>query len=138
MLTDGSRSCIPRIAGNNARKESLAPTTNPAMATDTGVTPVMLARLVILIAFLLVVFSLGGWWLGGAHLGWTRSHIPVEQIDPITEIAFTEWEERFVPGVDLLAGGLFTAAILGVFGGWLARRPTQPKTITTPSAVSNH
>ena len=52
------------------------------------------------------------WFFGGPNLGWTKTRVPVAKLDPVTEIEFTEYEERFVPGVDFVAG---TLGLAGVF-----------------------
>ena len=51
------------------------------------------------------------WFFGGPNLGWTKTRVPVAKLDPVTEIEFTEWEKRFVPGVDFVAGALGLAGI---------------------------
>lgn len=54
-------------------------------------------------------------WIGlGADRGWTKTMIAVPRTDPVTEIAFVEYEPGFVPGVDFLAAGLAGAAALFV------------------------
>ncbi len=54
------------------------------------------------------------WAAKGYHQGWTQNRVPVTQVDPITEIEFVTYEERFVPGLDYLAGGILFGAL--VFG----------------------
>jgi hypothetical protein len=53
------------------------------------------------------------WWLiSGANRGWTMNRVPVVQIDEITEIQYTTYEERLVPGIEFLGGALLFALIL--------------------------
>ncbi len=51
------------------------------------------------------------WFFGGPNLGWTKTRVPVAKLDPVTEIEFTEYETRFVPGVDFVAGTLGLAGV---------------------------
>lgn len=64
------------------------------------------------------------WFSLGADRGWSKTMVPVHKIDPVTELEFTEYEKRFVPGVDFLiagsAGSLFLVA-LGLFLGRFTR-----------------
>jgi hypothetical protein len=49
-------------------------------------------------------------WLSlGAHMGWLQTRSPVQKTDPVTETTFTDYEERFVPGLDFLGAGLLEA-----------------------------
>ena len=64
-------------------------------------------------------------WLSlGADRGWSKTLVPVAKVDPVTELEFTEYEKRFVPGLDFLiagsAGSLFLVA-LGLFLGRFTR-----------------
>lgn len=68
-----------------------------------------------LLRLLAVVAFLGplGWWAAtGAHRGWSMHRVPVTQIDEITEIEYTTYEERFVPGLDVLLIANITALLL--------------------------
>lgn len=73
----------------------------------------------------LAALTLGGvltyWVLQGAHRGWNIDKVPVNKTDEITGIAYVDYEERFVPGVEFLATG--TAVALLLFGSsFLFRR----------------
>ncbi len=52
------------------------------------------------------------WAAKGYHQGWTQNQVPVPQIDPVTEIAYTTYEDRFVPGLDYLGGGIFVGGVI--------------------------
>ena len=52
------------------------------------------------------------WMLNGAHRGWNMDRVPLEKIDEITGIAYVEYEERFVPGMEFLAVGVAASAVL--------------------------
>ncbi|MEY4489083.1 MAG: hypothetical protein RIQ79_1591 [Verrucomicrobiota bacterium] len=68
---------------------------------------------------LLVLFVFCFWAAKGYNRGWSQNRVPVKHLDPVTEIEFTTYEKRFVPGVDYLVGGsligamLFSATFLG-------------------------
>lgn len=52
-------------------------------------------------------------WLSlGAHMGWSQTRVPVQKTDPVTETTFTDYEERFLPGLDFLGAGLLGAGAI--------------------------
>jgi hypothetical protein len=52
-------------------------------------------------------------WLSlGAHMGWSQTGVSIERADPVTEMTFTDSEERFLPGLDFLAAGLLGCAAI--------------------------
>jgi hypothetical protein len=60
---------------------------------------------------LVVLLGTGGFWAAkGAHTGWSQNRVPHRQVDEITGIEFVTYEDRFVPGVEVLAAGLGLAA----------------------------
>ncbi len=62
-----------------------------------------------------VVLDLGivGLWVAlGANTGWTKTLVPVPRVDPVTDIAYTEYEKRFVPGLDFVVVGAGLTAVL--------------------------
>jgi hypothetical protein len=74
------------------------------------------------LAVLVLITTVGLWWRAGASRGWTKHSVAIEKKDEITEIVYTEYEKRWVPGVDFLVGGLIASAGLGLIGWWLGRR----------------
>ncbi len=65
-----------------------------------------------LTAVLLMVGVSVFWTAKGAHRGWTQNQVPVKQTDPITDIEFVTYEDRFVPGIDILAAGVALGVLL--------------------------
>lgn len=65
-----------------------------------------------LLALLLALASLGFWAAKGAHTGWSQDRVPVKQLDEVTGLEQTTYEDRYVPGVDFLGGGLALAGLL--------------------------
>ena len=61
---------------------------------------------------LLALFVFCFWAAKGYHVGWTQNQVPVRHLDPITEIEFVTYEQRFVPGLDCLAAGVFLGAVV--------------------------
>ncbi len=63
------------------------------------------------------------WWIvGGAHRGWSMNRVPINKTDEITGIAYVEYEDRYVPGLEFLGGGAGAAVLL--FGlSFLFRKP---------------
>jgi hypothetical protein len=74
-------------------------------------------------------------WLAlGPNLGWTKTSVVRWEHDPITELDGPVIEDRFIPGVELLAAALFGAAVL--FGASLFIPAN--KTKTTQSQNTKH
>lgn len=63
-------------------------------------------------ALLILVLTVSLWVSLGGTLGWTKTSVEIKKIDPVTEIEYVEYENRFVPGVEVLALGVCGAVIL--------------------------
>lgn len=75
------------------------------------------AKALIVIGLALACTIITFWAMKGAHLGWTRTFIETERVDPVTEISYKETEPGFIPGVDfLLIAPAAAAAFLGAAG----------------------
>jgi len=71
---------------------------------------------------LLVLLGTGMFWFSlGGTLGWTKTSVEVITVDPITEIEAVSYEDRLVPGVEVLAVGVGAAVFL--FAATLIRIP---------------
>jgi hypothetical protein len=81
-----------------------------------------------IVAPLLLLATLAFWFAKGAHAGWSMNRVPVNAIDEITEIEYTTYEERFVPGIDTLLAGVGLATLLFglTFLPPLKTKPTPP------------
>jgi hypothetical protein len=80
-----------------------------------------LQTLAAVLAFAVVVV-----WAGkGAHTGWTKNKEQIKTIDPVTEIEQVEWKKVFVPGLDFLGVGLFSAAALAVAARFIRKTANQ-------------
>lgn len=64
------------------------------------------------------------WFAKGANPGWTKNRVQVKTIDPVTEIEQVEWQDKFLPGLDILGGGLAVAGAL-TFGSLFIRKQTK-------------
>ena len=64
------------------------------------------------IALGLFVTTTGFWAFKGAHTGWSQNRVPMSKTDEVTGIVYTVYENRYVPGIDLLAGGVGLASAL--------------------------
>lgn len=83
-------------------------------------------RPVLRIAAVLLAAATFFWWSGkGRNTGWTKDRVAVEKVDEITEITYTEYEDRFVPGVEYLAAG-GAAAVLLIGLSFLRRKRPDP------------
>jgi hypothetical protein len=65
------------------------------------------------LAVVLIALTVGIWLSTGAHKGFSKDRVEIEKIDPITQIEYVDYEERFIMGVEYLAAG--TIAGLGIF-----------------------
>ena len=67
------------------------------------------------IVSLVVILAATAFWVStGSHTGFSKNRVEVPQIDPITQIEYVEYEERFIMGVEYLA--VAYALALGLFG----------------------
>lgn len=82
-------------------------------------------RVVLQVLGLIIILGTVGFWaVGGAEVGWTKTSVAIERIDPVTEIAYQEYEDQFVPGVEFPAvGALLGLAVIG-FSFFLRKHPT--------------
>ena len=56
-----------------------------------------------ILALLLILLSTAFWISTGSHTGFSKDRVEIPQIDPITQIEYVDYEERFVMGVEYLA-----------------------------------
>jgi hypothetical protein len=85
-----------------------------------------------ILALGLALGCLGLWLATGASRGWTKTSVPVKQVDAVTGIEAVNYEKRFVPGVDFLGGGLVvTAALAGL--SFLFRNQSEQPTHSQPT-----
>jgi hypothetical protein len=61
---------------------------------------------------LIALFVFCFWAAKGYHTGWTQNQVPVTRLDPVTEIEFITYEDRFVPGLDYLGGGVVVGTVI--------------------------
>ena len=78
-------------------------------------------------ALCIAVASLAVWAALGANRGWTKTTIDHQRLDAVTGLEYPIPENRFLPGIDLLALCWISAAVL--FGASLI--PIQRKQPTT-------
>jgi hypothetical protein len=71
-----------------------------------------MTTLIRILAVLCAVAVIGCWYSFGAHMGWTHTVVPVKESDLVAEMESTEYESRFIPGVDFLVAGLIGAAAI--------------------------
>jgi hypothetical protein len=64
--------------------------------------------LAVVLALAVTVF----WAAKGANRGWTQNQVPVKELDEITGLEKITYEKRYVPGLDVLGGGLCAAFFL--------------------------
>jgi hypothetical protein len=76
---------------------------------------------------LAVLLGTGVFWAAkGAHTGWSQNRVPHRQVDEITGIEYVTYEDRFVPGVEVLAAGLGLAAGLFALSFFFNRNQSAP------------
>ena len=69
-------------------------------------------RLLRILAAAAALVAVGVWLATGASRGWTKTSVPVKQLDAVTGIEGVTYEKRFVPGVDFLGSAFIAAAAL--------------------------
>jgi hypothetical protein len=79
-----------------------------------------------MIAVLVLIVAVAMWVFAGANRGWTKTSVPVKQLDPVTGIEGIEYQSRFVPGIDFLVGALFASGIV-IASSLFIRHKTVPK-----------
>jgi hypothetical protein len=82
-------------------------------------------RLLQLIALVLALGTAGFWAAKGAHRGWSQHRVPVKQVDEVTGLDHITYEDRYVPGIEVLGGGLALAGLLAL-GSLFLSRPVNP------------
>jgi hypothetical protein len=61
-------------------------------------------RLILRILALVLILTSTAFWIStGSHTGFSKNRVEVPQVDPITQIEYVDYEERFVLGVEYLA-----------------------------------
>lgn len=96
-------------------------------STPSATTPAGIAAWRVLFRMLAAFFALfcfAFWAAAGWNKGWTKTQIPVKQLDEVTGIEFVIYKDHFAPGVELLALGLFVS--IALFAITFIRRKSQP------------
>lgn len=75
-------------------------------------------------ALLTLLGTLTFWMAKGAHTGWSQDRVPISKTDDVTGIVFTAYEDRYVPGIDILGGGVLLSALLLVTSFLIRITPT--------------
>lgn len=65
------------------------------------------------LSLLTMITSITLWVSTGSHVGWSKNRIAIEKIDPITEIAYPIYQEKWILGVDFLVVGIFCSLVVG-------------------------
>ena len=61
-------------------------------------------RLILRILALVLILASTAFWIStGSHTGFSKDRVEIPQFDPITQIGYVDYEERFVLGVEYLA-----------------------------------
>jgi hypothetical protein len=76
-----------------------------------------------LLAVVLALAALVWWYAAGMNRGWSKNRVEIKTVDEVTGIEGSRWEDRFVPGVELLAGALGGATILVAASFFFRNRP---------------
>lgn len=71
-----------------------------------------MSKILRIIALMLALAAAGAWFATGANPGWTKTSVPIKTIDEITGIEAIRYEQRFLPGLELLGAALLGASLL--------------------------
>lgn len=85
-----------------------------------------MARILRLLALVLALATTAFWAAKGAHTGWSQDRVPVRQVDEITGLEHITYEDRYVPGLEVLGAGLGLAGLLLTVAVFLPRKSSQP------------
>lgn len=88
-------------------------------------------RILQLLALIVAVGAIGIWAALGANRGWTRTSEPVKTVDEVTGLEGIQYQQKFVPGVDLLAVGLLGSVMLAGSSLFFRKRQFQNPTTNT-------
>ena len=79
-------------------------------------------KLFLILSALIAALTIALWASGGFHTGWSQNQIPVEMVDDITGIEYTEFEDGFRAGLEVLIAGLGLSALLAFACVFLQRK----------------
>ncbi len=80
-----------------------------------------------LLQILALVIALGAmitWLVTGSDMGWTKTEVQTESIEPVTELRVLHTEKKFIAGMDFLGVAFGTAASLTV-ASFFFRKPNK-------------
>lgn len=80
------------------------------------------------VAVILAVSAVVWWLAAGANRGWTKTSVPVVQLDEVTGLESRTYVDRFVPGLEVL-GGLLALAGAGLVAVRFVR-PGRPGSVS--------
>ncbi len=69
-------------------------------------------RIFRLLALTTFVGCVGFWAAKGARIGWSQHQVPIQEVDEVTGLDYVRYEDRFIPGLEWLAGGCAVAVFL--------------------------
>lgn len=72
----------------------------------------MLRKVIRIFSAVCLAGVLVAWFALGANRGWTKTSVATQNVDEITGIEFSVFEDRFVPGVEFLAVGIGGSLVL--------------------------
>ena len=81
-----------------------------------------------ILAVVLAVATVAFWLAKGGHTGWSQDRVQVKTVDPITELEQIEWQDQYVPGLNMLGGGLAVAVALLVGSLFIRKQNKQQQT----------
>lgn len=84
------------------------------------------------LAAVVAVGTLAVWLTTGASRGWTKTSVPVKQLDAVTGIEGISYEKRFVAGMDFLGGGLMAAGALAGLSFFFRNQNKHKQIVTVP------
>lgn len=65
-----------------------------------------------IVALVVALGALGSWLALGANTGWTKNRIEKKTIDEVTGIEAITYEDKFIPGIEILGGAILGAGAL--------------------------
>lgn len=93
-------------------------------------------RILRYLALFVAVGAVVAWFSLGANRGWTRTSVPIKTVDEVTGIEGVQYQNKFVPGLELLGAALFGATLLAGLS-WLFRNHSNKQIATEPTESLN-
>jgi polyisoprenoid-binding protein YceI len=93
-------------------------------------------RVIRLSALVLALVAVSWWLAAGANRGWTKTSVPKRTVDEVTGIEAIEYQQGFIPGLELVSAALLGAGALAGLSLFMRTNKSKPmKNLNTTVSV---